>query len=85
MIMMSAPKPSTRFDLDTGVSIAADTYGDPSNQLVLFLHCPISDPSHLLSRSRKVLVLSCSFLHIVIVGEVTEIEYGSFAVRPVGR
>lgn len=38
MIMMSAPRPSTRFELETGVSIAADTYGDPSNQLVLFLH-----------------------------------------------
>ena len=38
MIMATAPKPSTRFELDTGVSIAADTYGDPSNQLVLFLH-----------------------------------------------
>jgi pimeloyl-ACP methyl ester carboxylesterase len=38
MIMMMAPEPSTRFELDNGVSIAADTYGDPSNQLVLFLH-----------------------------------------------
>jgi pimeloyl-ACP methyl ester carboxylesterase len=38
MIMMAAPKPSTRFELETGVSIAADAYGDPSNQLVLFLH-----------------------------------------------
>lgn len=38
MIMMTAPEPSTRFELDTGVSIAADSYGDPSNQLVLFLH-----------------------------------------------
>lgn len=38
MIMMSAPKPSTRFELRTGVSIAADTYGDPRAQTVLFLH-----------------------------------------------
>ena len=30
--------PSTRFELDTGISLAADTYGDPSNQTVLFLH-----------------------------------------------
>jgi len=35
---MTAPKPSTRFELRTGISLAADTYGDPSNQLVLFLH-----------------------------------------------
>ena len=38
MIMMTAPEPSIRFELESGVSIAADTYGDPSNQLVLFLH-----------------------------------------------
>ena len=38
MIAMTAPKPSTRFELRTGVSIAADTYGDPANQTVLFLH-----------------------------------------------
>jgi pimeloyl-ACP methyl ester carboxylesterase len=38
VIMMTAPEPSTRFELDNGVSIAADIYGDPSNQLVLFLH-----------------------------------------------
>jgi pimeloyl-ACP methyl ester carboxylesterase len=38
MIMITAPKPSTYFELHNGVSIAADTYGDPSNQLVLFLH-----------------------------------------------
>ena len=35
---MTAPTPSVRFELDNGVSIAADTYGDPSKQLVLFLH-----------------------------------------------
>ncbi|MFW2387582.1 MAG: alpha/beta fold hydrolase [Polyangiales bacterium] len=35
---MTAPDPMTRFQLDNGVSIAADTYGDPSNQTVLFLH-----------------------------------------------
>jgi pimeloyl-ACP methyl ester carboxylesterase len=35
---INAPAPSARFDLDNGVSIAADTYGDPSNQTVLFLH-----------------------------------------------
>ncbi len=38
MIMMTAPEPSTHFELANGVSIAADTYGDPANQLVLFLH-----------------------------------------------
>ena len=38
MIMMTALQPSTYFELDNGVAIAADTYGDPSNQLVLFLH-----------------------------------------------
>ncbi len=38
MIMMTTPEPSTRFELDNGVSLAADAYGDPSNQLVLFLH-----------------------------------------------
>ena len=36
--MMTAPDPSVRFELDNGVSLAADTYGDPSNPLVLFLH-----------------------------------------------
>lgn len=38
MIMMTAPEPSTRFELENGVSIAADTYGNLSDQLVLFLH-----------------------------------------------
>jgi pimeloyl-ACP methyl ester carboxylesterase len=38
VIAISAPKPSTRFALSTGVTVAADTYGDPSNQTVLFLH-----------------------------------------------
>ena len=38
MIVMTAPKPSTRFELANGISIAADTYGEPSNQTVLFLH-----------------------------------------------
>jgi non-heme chloroperoxidase len=38
MSTMAAPEPSVRFELDNGVSIAADTYGDPENQLVLFLH-----------------------------------------------
>lgn len=36
--MMAAPEPSTRFELENGVSLAADAYGDSSNQLVLFLH-----------------------------------------------
>jgi len=38
MKMTTLPEPSVRFELETGVSIAADTYGDPSKQLVLFLH-----------------------------------------------
>lgn len=38
MITMTAPKPSRRFALRTGVSIAADTYGNPAKQTVLFLH-----------------------------------------------
>ena len=38
MIMMTAPEPSLRFELENGVGIAADAYGDPANQLVLFLH-----------------------------------------------
>lgn len=38
MIMMTAPKPSMRFELETGVSIAADSYGDPNHRTVLFLH-----------------------------------------------
>jgi pimeloyl-ACP methyl ester carboxylesterase len=38
MTVITAPTPSVRFELDNGVSIAADTYGDPSKQLVLFLH-----------------------------------------------
>jgi len=38
MIAMAAPKPAMRFELSTGVSIAADAFGDPSNQTVLFLH-----------------------------------------------
>lgn len=37
-MMMAAPEPSMRFQLENGVSIAGDTYGDPSQQLVLFLH-----------------------------------------------
>ena len=32
------PAPSLRFDLPNGISIAADVYGDPSHQPVLFLH-----------------------------------------------
>lgn len=32
------PAPSTRFDLPNGISLAADVYGDPSDQPVLFLH-----------------------------------------------
>ena len=35
---LATPEPSMRFELRTGISIAADTYGDPSNQTVLFLH-----------------------------------------------
>lgn len=35
---MAAPKPSMRFELRTGVSVAADAYGDPDKQTVLFLH-----------------------------------------------
>lgn len=38
MIMMSTPEPSIRFELSTGVSIAADSYGNPNGQTVLFLH-----------------------------------------------
>jgi pimeloyl-ACP methyl ester carboxylesterase len=38
MIAMTSPKPAMRFELSTGVSIAADAFGDPSNQTVLFLH-----------------------------------------------
>jgi pimeloyl-ACP methyl ester carboxylesterase len=38
MTMAATLEPSIRFELDRGVSIAADAYGDPSNQLVLFLH-----------------------------------------------
>jgi pimeloyl-ACP methyl ester carboxylesterase len=38
MIAMTSPEPSARFELRTGVSIAADMYGDPSKQTVLFLH-----------------------------------------------
>lgn len=37
-MMMAAPEPSMRFQLENGVSIAGDAYGDPSQQLVLFLH-----------------------------------------------
>jgi pimeloyl-ACP methyl ester carboxylesterase len=36
--MMAAPKPSMRFELPNGVSIAADSYGNPAHQPVLFLH-----------------------------------------------
>ena len=36
--MLAAPEPSVRFSLGNGVSIAGDAYGDPSSQLVLFLH-----------------------------------------------
>jgi len=32
------PAPSLQFDLPNGISIAADAYGDPSRQPVLFLH-----------------------------------------------
>ncbi|NNE20557.1 MAG: alpha/beta hydrolase [Myxococcales bacterium] len=32
------PAPSLRFELPNGMSIAADAYGDPSHQPVLFLH-----------------------------------------------
>lgn len=32
------PAPSFRFELPNGMSIAADVYGDPSHQPVLFLH-----------------------------------------------
>jgi pimeloyl-ACP methyl ester carboxylesterase len=35
---LTRPEPTTRFELRTGVSIAADTFGDPSKQTVLFLH-----------------------------------------------
>jgi len=35
---MATPEPSVRFQLENGVSIAGDTYGNPSKQLVLFLH-----------------------------------------------
>lgn len=38
MTIVAALEPAVRFELDNGVSIAADTYGDPSKQLVLFLH-----------------------------------------------
>ncbi len=38
MTIVAALEPALRFELDNGVSIAADTYGDPSKQLVLFLH-----------------------------------------------
>lgn len=32
------PAPTMRFDLPNGMSLAADAYGDPSDQPVLFLH-----------------------------------------------
>jgi len=35
---MTSPTPTKRFHLSTGVSIAADTYGDPANPTVVFLH-----------------------------------------------
>ena len=35
---MVTPVPSVRFELGDRVSIAADTYGNPADQLVLFLH-----------------------------------------------
>jgi non-heme chloroperoxidase len=34
----AAPAPSLRFELPNGISIAADVYGDPNHQPVLFLH-----------------------------------------------
>ena len=38
MIATSVLKPSLTFELTTGISIAADHYGDPSRPPVLFLH-----------------------------------------------
>jgi pimeloyl-ACP methyl ester carboxylesterase len=36
--MVASPEPALRFELENGVSISADAFGDPSKQLVLFLH-----------------------------------------------
>lgn len=38
MISLSAPEPSVRFELGTGISMAADTWGKPEDHPVLFLH-----------------------------------------------
>ncbi len=38
MTSLSAPEPSVRFELSTGISIAADTWGDAANRPVLFVH-----------------------------------------------
>ncbi len=38
MTSFAPPEPSVRFELPHGISIAADRYGDPSAQPVLFLH-----------------------------------------------
>jgi non-heme chloroperoxidase len=38
MTSFAPPEPSVRFELPHGISIAADEYGDPSAQPVLFLH-----------------------------------------------
>lgn len=38
MTALRAPEPSLRFELESGMSIAADAYGDPTAQPVLFLH-----------------------------------------------
>ena len=36
--MVKSPEPGLRFELENGISISADAFGDPSKQLVLFLH-----------------------------------------------
>ena len=36
--MVDSPKPALHFELENGISISADAFGDPSKQLVLFLH-----------------------------------------------
>jgi len=38
MTSFAPPEPSLRFELPHGISIAADTFGDPSAQPVIFLH-----------------------------------------------
>jgi len=38
MTSFSPPEPSVRFELPYGISIAADTHGDPKAQPVMFLH-----------------------------------------------